>query len=56
MSEIRHPKFHYDTEDNTLYLNFGEYGRQIELACFSGDGPICYRLRKGEICQNEKKE
>lgn len=38
MSEIQHPKIYYDSEDRTLYLNFGEYGREIELACFSGDG------------------
>jgi WD40 repeat protein len=35
--ELQHPKMFFG-EDGTLFLNFGEYGRQIELASFSGDG------------------
>ena len=38
MNEAQYPKIHYDSKGSTLYLNFGEYGQQIELACFSGDG------------------
>jgi WD40 repeat protein len=32
-----HPKIRTDA-DGTLWLNFGEYGREVELAAFSGDG------------------
>ena len=32
-----HPKFR-QTEDGTLLLNFGEYGREVEVAAISGDG------------------
>lgn len=37
MNELQHPKMFGDDEGN-LFLNFGEYGQQIELACFSADG------------------
>ena len=32
-----HPKFRTD-EDGNLLLHFGEYGQEVEVACFSGDG------------------
>jgi len=32
-----HPKIQEAT-DGSLLLNFGEYGKEIEVACFSGDG------------------
>ena len=32
-----HPKIRTD-ETGDLSLNFGEYGREVEVACFSGDG------------------
>jgi WD40 repeat protein len=37
MDELQHPKIFSDSEGR-LFLNFGEYGQQIELACFSADG------------------
>jgi hypothetical protein len=32
-----HPKIQVD-DAGSLMLNFGQYGGEIELACFSGDG------------------
>lgn len=37
MSLPKHPKIHQN-QAGDLYLNFGEYGQEIELACFSADG------------------
>jgi WD40 repeat protein len=37
MDQLQHPKIFRDDEGN-LFLNFGEYGHEIELACFSTDG------------------
>jgi WD40 repeat protein len=37
MSGIQHPKMFSDNKGN-LFLNFGEYGQHVELACFSADG------------------
>jgi WD40 repeat protein len=37
MDELQHPKMFGDDE-GSLFLNFGEYGQQVELACFSSDG------------------
>jgi len=37
MSQFQHPKMFSDSEGN-LFLNFGEYGHEVELACFSADG------------------
>src|SRR4051812_44794122 len=36
-SFVDHPKFRTDEAGN-LFLNFGDYGREVEVACFSGDG------------------
>jgi len=32
MSEWEHPKFRFDRKENALYLNFGEYGQEVEVA------------------------
>lgn len=37
MSALEHPKIRHDSLGN-LFLNFGEYGQEIELAAFSSDG------------------
>ncbi len=37
MVDHQHPKMKVDEAGN-LWLNFGEYGQEIELACFSKDG------------------
>ena len=37
MSQDQHPKMFSDNIGN-LFLNFGEYGHEVELACFSADG------------------
>jgi WD40 repeat protein len=37
MSPYQHPKMFSDNQGN-LFLNFGEYGQEVELACFSADG------------------
>ena len=37
MSEYQNPKM-FSNSEGDLFLNFGEYGQEIELACFSADG------------------
>lgn len=37
MAEQQHPMMKVDDSGN-LWLNFGEYGQEVELACFSKDG------------------
>jgi hypothetical protein len=32
-----HPKIRADAQ-GSLYLNFGDYGQEVEVACFSADG------------------
>ncbi len=40
-----HPKIQVDASGN-LYLNFGSYGQEIEVACFSGDGTRLLTVEK----------
>jgi WD40 repeat protein len=45
-----HPKIHCDDQGN-LWLNFGEYGQQIEVACFSSDETRLLTVRDVGIAQ-----
>lgn len=45
-----HPKIQRDDHGN-LWLNFGEYGQQIEVACFSFDGTRLLTVRDVGIAQ-----
>jgi WD40 repeat protein len=45
-----HPKFRRDDQGN-LWLNFGEYGEQIEIACFSADGARLLTVRDVGVAQ-----
>jgi WD40 repeat protein len=39
-----HPKIQIDSEGH-VFLNFGEYGLEVEVACFSGDGTRLLTVR-----------
>jgi hypothetical protein len=45
-----HPKIQRDDQGN-LWLNFGEYGQQIEVACFSSDGTRLLTVRDVSVAQ-----
>jgi WD40 repeat protein len=45
MSQYQHPKMFSDSKGN-LFLNFGEYGHEVELACFSADGTKLLTLKE----------
>lgn len=45
-----HPKIQRDDQGN-LWLNFGEYGQQIEVACFSSDGTRLLTVRDVGVAQ-----
>jgi WD40 repeat protein len=45
MSEWQHPKMFSDGQGN-LFLNFGQYGQEIELACFSADGTTLLTVKE----------
>lgn len=47
MAEHQHPMMNVD-ESGNLWLNFGEYGQEVELACFSKDGS---RLERQADCE-----
>lgn len=45
MAEHQHPMMKVD-ESGNLWLNFGEYGQEVELACFSKDGSRLLTVEK----------
>jgi WD40 repeat protein len=45
-----HPKISFGA-DRTLLLNFGQYGQQVEVACFSGDGARVLTVKDVGVAQ-----
>lgn len=50
MAFPKHPKIQQN-DKGELLLNFGEYGQEIEVACFSGDGTRCLTVQEVGIAK-----